>query len=161
MRFAWCNVRSTEPALRAEVVIDRPTLSALIGDTPLVAWSRLHITDDLDQALALLDTHLLQRARILDERVSTTSTLCAPLRPAKALPPLLLITHTEHAAKGNRARITFGLTKDWTSSTGCQRMLNTAPAGTTKPVRAPIQLGRRHGQLSIRADLPGKMRRWP
>jgi hypothetical protein len=102
----------TEPAQRAEVTIDRPTLTALIGDTPLAAWSRLHITDDLDQALTLLDTHLLRRARILDDNGLNDIDALRDAAPSEqALPPLLLITHTEQAAEGNRARITFGLTK--------------------------------------------------
>jgi hypothetical protein len=102
----------TEPAQRAEVIIDRPTLTALIGDTPLAAWSRLHITDDLDQALTLLDTHLLRRARILDEHGLDDIDALRDTAPSEqALPPLLLITHTQQAGRSNRARITFGLTK--------------------------------------------------
>lgn len=101
----------TEPAQRAEVIIDRPTLTALIGDTPMAAWSRLHIVDDLDQALMLLDTHLLRRARILDEHgLDDIDALRDAVPSEQALPPLLLITHAEEAARSNRARITFGLT---------------------------------------------------
>ncbi|HET6478685.1 MAG TPA: LysM peptidoglycan-binding domain-containing protein [Actinoplanes sp.] len=102
----------TEAAQRAEVIIDRPTLTALIGDTSLAGWSRLHITDDLDQALALLDTHLLRRARILDEHGLDDIDALRDTAPSEqALPPLLLITRAEQAANGNRARITFGLTE--------------------------------------------------
>ncbi len=101
-----------EPAQRAEVIIDRPTLTALIGDTPLAGWSRLHIMDDLDQALTLLDTHLLRRARILDEHgLDDIDALRSTVPSERTLPPLLLITDTEQAAGSNRARITFGLTK--------------------------------------------------
>ncbi|MFC7279105.1 hypothetical protein ACFQS1_34520 [Paractinoplanes rhizophilus] len=101
-----------EPSQRAEVIIDRPTVTTLIGDTPLSAWPRLHITDALDQALVLLDTHLLRRARILDEHGLNDIEALRDTAPSEeALPPLLLITDAEQAAASNRARITFGLTK--------------------------------------------------
>jgi DNA-binding SARP family transcriptional activator/nucleoid-associated protein YgaU len=103
----------TDPAQRAEVIIDHPTLTALLGDTPISGWPRLHITDTLDQALTLLDTHLLHRARILDEYSLTDLDTLRNVAPSEeALPPLLLITTTEQATPSNRARITFGLTQD-------------------------------------------------
>jgi hypothetical protein len=100
-----------DPNHYAEVIIDRDTLTDLIGDTPLPAWPRLHITDTLEQSLNLLDTRLLHRARILDEHGLTD---LAALRDAapdeEALPPLLLITRADLAVPSSRARITFGLT---------------------------------------------------
>jgi hypothetical protein len=102
----------TDPAQHAEVIIDRPTLTELLGDTPITGWPRLHITDTLEQALTLLDTHLLHRARILDEHSLTDLDTLRDTAPAEeALPPLLLITHTKQATASTRARITFGLTQ--------------------------------------------------
>lgn len=101
----------TEPGQRAEVIIDRRTLITLIGDPPAAAWSRLHIVDDLDQALTLLDTHLLRRARILDEHGLTDIDALRDTAPSEpALPPLLMVTDSEQVGRSNRARITFGLT---------------------------------------------------
>lgn len=75
-------------------------------------WSRLHLTADLEQALTLLDTHLLRRARILDDHgLTDLDTLRAAVPSEQALPPLLLITDSGPAVTSNRARITFGLTK--------------------------------------------------
>ncbi|UQU66786.1 LysM peptidoglycan-binding domain-containing protein [Couchioplanes caeruleus] len=103
----------TDPAQRAEVIIDRPTLTELLGDPPIAGWPRLHITDTLEQALTLLDTHLLRRARILDEHNLTDLDTLRETTPAEeALPPLLLITHSEQATDSTRARITFGLTQE-------------------------------------------------
>ncbi len=85
---------------------------ALIGNAPIGRWPRLNITDDLEQALALLDTHLLRRARILDEHgLTDVDTLHEAAPSEQALPPLLLITRAEQAAGSNRARVTFGLTQ--------------------------------------------------
>ncbi|HEX8344700.1 MAG TPA: transcriptional regulator [Actinoplanes sp.] len=103
----------TDATERPEVIIDQHTLTALIGDAPVAGWPRLHITDTLDQALTLLDTHLLHRARILDEHnLTDLDTLRNTAPSEEALPPLLLITSTEHATGSNRARITFRLTED-------------------------------------------------
>ncbi|GGK99494.1 hypothetical protein GCM10012284_37410 [Mangrovihabitans endophyticus] len=100
------------PGQRAEVITDRHTLATLLGDTPLTGWNRLHLTDTLDQALTLLDTHLLRRARILDEHnLADLGTLRDTAPSEEALPPLLLITHTDQATGSNRARVTFGLTQ--------------------------------------------------
>jgi hypothetical protein len=101
-----------DPAQRAEVIIDQQTLTTLFGDTRITGWPRLHVTDTLDQALTLIDTHLLHRARILDEHSLTDLDTLRDTAPAEeALPPLLLLTHTEQATRSNRARITFGLTQ--------------------------------------------------
>jgi hypothetical protein len=103
----------TDPTQRAEVIIDQHTLTALVGDAPITGWPRLHITDTIDQALTLLDTHLLHRARILDEHSLTHLDTLRDTAPSEeALPPLLLITDTEQATPSTRARITFGLTQD-------------------------------------------------
>jgi hypothetical protein len=103
----------TEPDQRAEVIIDQHTLTALFGDATITGLPRLHITDTLDQALTQIDTHLLHRARILDEHSLTTLDTLRDTAPSEeALPPLLLITDSEQAASSNRARITFGLTHD-------------------------------------------------
>ncbi len=100
-----------DPGQRAEVIIDRDTLTTLVGDPPVSGWPRLHVTDTLDQALTLVDTHLLRRARILDEHnLTDLDTLREHAPSEQALPPLLLITDVEQATLSTRARITFGLT---------------------------------------------------
>ncbi|WP_328468879.1 transcriptional regulator [Actinoplanes sp. NBC_00393] len=102
-----------EPDQRAEVIIDRQTLQDLIGDAPLPGWPRLHITHTVDQALTLLDTRLLHRARIMDDHQLTDIGELRDAAPAEeALPPLTLITQAELAAPSSRARITFALTHD-------------------------------------------------
>lgn len=109
---AITNGTPIDPARRAEVIIDRPTLTALIGDTPIGGWSRLHITDSLHQALVLLDTHLLRRARILDEHdLTDIDTLRDTALSEETLPPLLFVTQAEQAAASNRLRITAGITQ--------------------------------------------------
>ncbi|MEU8236437.1 LysM peptidoglycan-binding domain-containing protein [Actinoplanes sp. NPDC048967] len=108
----------TDPALRAEVIIDHATLTALVGDISIMGWPRLHITDGLEQTLTLLDTHLLHRARILDEHSLTDIDALRDTAPSEeTLPPLLLITSSEQAAASTRARITFSLTESLSITT--------------------------------------------
>ncbi|GAA3943185.1 LysM peptidoglycan-binding domain-containing protein [Actinoplanes auranticolor] len=102
----------TDPDQRAEVVTDRQTLAALMGDPPVTGWPRLHIAESLDQALTLIETHLLHRARVLDEHgLADLDTVRMADPSEEALPPLLLITDAGQAIHSTRARITFGLTR--------------------------------------------------
>ncbi|MFI5888511.1 BTAD domain-containing putative transcriptional regulator [Actinoplanes sp. NPDC051513] len=101
----------TDPAQQAEVIIDQDTLTLLVGERPITGWPRLRITGTLEQTLTLLDTHLLRRARILDEHdLSDIETLRDVAPSEESLPPLLVIAHAEQAAGSSRARITYGLT---------------------------------------------------
>lgn len=102
----------TDPTQQGEVIIDHDTLSTLVGEAPITGWPRLRITDTLEQTLTLLDTHLLRRARILDEHDLTDVETLRDVAPSEeGLPPLLVITHAEQAAGSSRARITYGLTQ--------------------------------------------------
>ncbi|MCZ7423787.1 BTAD domain-containing putative transcriptional regulator [Verrucosispora sp. WMMA2121] len=86
-----------EPNRRGEVVIDHATLATLTGlePTALTPWPRLHVADDLDHALNILDAMLLHRTRILDEQSLTDLDDLHHRAPdEEALPPVLLISPT-------------------------------------------------------------------
>ncbi|GAA3741786.1 hypothetical protein GCM10022225_26640 [Plantactinospora mayteni] len=103
-----------EPDRRGEVVIDGTTLTTLIGAdaAALGPWPRLHIADDIDHALSLLDARLLHRARVLDEHSLTDLDALRERAPdEEALPPVLLICETPPAGARMRARVSFGLGK--------------------------------------------------
>lgn len=101
-----------EPDRRGEVVIDGTTLTTLIGAdaAALGPWPRLHVADDIDHALSLLDARLLHRARVLDEHSLTdVDSLRESAPDEEALPPVLLICETPPAGARMRARVSFGL----------------------------------------------------
>jgi len=101
-----------DPDRRGEVVIDGTTLTTLIGAdaAALGPWPRLHVADNLDHALTLLDSRLLHRARILDEHsLSDLDTLRERAPNEEALPPVLLISETPPAGARMRAHVSFGL----------------------------------------------------
>ncbi|MBX7267589.1 LysM peptidoglycan-binding domain-containing protein [Micromonospora sp. Llam7] len=101
-----------EPDRRGEVVIDGTTLTTLIGAdaAALGPWPRLHVADDIDHALSILDSRLLHRARVLDEHSLTDLDALRESAPdEEALPPVLLICETPLAGARMRARVSFGL----------------------------------------------------
>ncbi|MPZ28596.1 MAG: transcriptional regulator [Micromonosporaceae bacterium] len=101
-----------DPDRRGEVVIDGTTLSTLIGADAagLGPWPRLHIADDLDHALTIVESRLLYRSRILDEHsLDDLDTLRAHAPDEEALPPVLLIAETPPAGARMRARVSLGL----------------------------------------------------
>jgi DNA-binding SARP family transcriptional activator len=101
-----------DPDRRGEVVIDGTTLTTLIGANAaaLGPWPRLHVADDLDHALSILDSRLLHRARVLDEHSLTDLDSLRERAPnEEALPPVLLICETPPPGARMRARISFGL----------------------------------------------------
>jgi DNA-binding SARP family transcriptional activator len=101
-----------EPDRQGEVVIDGTTLTTLIGAdaASLGGWPRLHIADDLDHALAIVETRLLHRSRILDEHAATDlDTLRQRAPDEEPLPPVLLVTETPPPGVRMRARATLGL----------------------------------------------------
>jgi DNA-binding SARP family transcriptional activator len=101
-----------EPDRQGEVVIDGTTLTTLIGAdaASLGGWPRLHIGDDLDHALAIVETRLLHRSRILDEHAATDlDTLRQRAPDEEPLPPVLLVTETPPPGARMRARATLGL----------------------------------------------------
>ncbi|HZM74861.1 MAG TPA: BTAD domain-containing putative transcriptional regulator [Candidatus Limnocylindrales bacterium] len=82
------------PDLRGEVVIDATTMTTLIGAdaATLVAWPRLHLADNLDHALTIIEERLLHRSRILDQySLSDLDTLRSQAPDEEALPPILLV----------------------------------------------------------------------
>jgi DNA-binding SARP family transcriptional activator len=101
-----------DPDRRGEVVIDGTTLSTLIGADAdrLGPWPRLHIADDLDHALTIIESRLLHRSRILDEHsLDELDTLREHAPDEEAMPPVLLITQTPPAGARMRARVSLGL----------------------------------------------------
>jgi nucleoid-associated protein YgaU/DNA-binding SARP family transcriptional activator len=95
-----------DPDARAEAVIPAATLVTLLGAhaVALGGWSRLHVTADLDTALAVLETRLLHAARLLDEHeVADVAALRRAAPYEEPLPPLLLIA--DAPAEGVRARV--------------------------------------------------------
>jgi hypothetical protein len=104
-----------DPDRRGEVIIDRSTLTILLGADAagLAPWPRLHVVDNLDHALSILDVRLLHRARVLDEHSLTDlNSLYEHAPDEEALPPILLITEPPPPAAQMRARVTFGLGAD-------------------------------------------------
>jgi DNA-binding SARP family transcriptional activator len=101
-----------EPDRRGEVVIDATTLTTLIGADPARPgpWPRLHIADDLDHALTIIESRLLHRSRILDEHsLDDLDTLREHAPDEEAIPPVLLITQTPPAGARMRTRVSLGL----------------------------------------------------
>jgi DNA-binding SARP family transcriptional activator len=101
------------PDARGEVVIDAATLSTLIGSdaATLGPWPRLHIADDIDHAITIIETQLLQRSRILDEHsLSDLDTLRDKAPDEEALPPILLVADTPPpgARMRTKASLTLG-----------------------------------------------------
>lgn len=99
------------PDQRAVVVIDRPTLAALLGpdSTYLEPWDRLRLVDDVNGALAAVETQLLQRARIRDEH-SVALAATADQVPADPSPaPMLLVMAAPEQEARNRTRSVLDL----------------------------------------------------
>lgn len=100
------------PDARGEVVIDAATLTTLIGSdaVALGPWPRLHIADDTDHALSLIEARLLYRSRILDEHALTDlDTLRREAPDEEALPPVLLVCETPPAGARMRTKASLAL----------------------------------------------------
>jgi len=104
--------RPEDPDQQAEVITDHATLTELFGQhaSAITPWRRLHVARDLEHALAMLDSRLLHRARVLDEHSLTDLDRLRQRAPdEEALPPVLFVGQAASAAATMRARITFGL----------------------------------------------------
>lgn len=82
------------PEQRSQVVIPAPVAAALLGTgaatVPHTPW--LTITGGLDEALNLLEAHILHRSRILDSYEVDTMTKLRSADPAEELmPPMMLL----------------------------------------------------------------------
>jgi hypothetical protein len=134
-----------DPDRRSEVVIDHTTLTTLLGAdvVTLGPWPRLHVANDIDHALTLIESRLLHRARILDEHSLTDLDTLRDRAPGEeALPPVLLICHTPPPAQSTRVRVTLGLGTgldvsalllgDWSDGT----TIDVAADGRTRPTGA-------------------------
>ncbi|WP_211588990.1 AfsR/SARP family transcriptional regulator, partial [Allorhizocola rhizosphaerae] len=100
------------PDRRGEVVIDAATLATLIGSdaATLGPWPRLHIADDIDDALTTIEAALLHRSRILDEHsVDDLDTLRAQAPYEEALPPILLVADSPQPGARMRAKVSLAL----------------------------------------------------
>ncbi|MFG1766870.1 transcriptional regulator [Micromonospora sp. NBRC 107095] len=100
------------PDARSEVVIDAPTLTALLGPgaVTLSPWPRLHVTDSINDALTVIESRLLHRSRILDEHSLTDlDELRRTVPDEEALPPVMLITETPPASARMRAKVALAL----------------------------------------------------
>jgi DNA-binding SARP family transcriptional activator len=97
---------------RGEVVIDVATLHQVLGGVPGThgLWPRLHLADDVEHALTLLESRLLHRSRILDEHALTDLDAVRAQAPdEEALPELLLICPAPSGHRRSRVRISLGL----------------------------------------------------
>lgn len=100
------------PDARGEVVIDTATLATLLGPdvVTLGAWPRLHVADNIDDALTAVESRLLHRSRILDEHsVTDLDELRQQAPDEEALPPVMLITETPPAGARMRAKVSLAL----------------------------------------------------
>jgi len=100
------------PDRRGEVVIGAATLATLIGSdaATIGPWPRLHIADDIDSALTIIEAQLLHRSRILDEHsLSDLDTLRAQAPYEEALPPILLVADSPPPGARMRAKVSLAL----------------------------------------------------
>ncbi|TNH29032.1 transcriptional regulator [Micromonospora orduensis] len=100
------------PDARGEVVIDAATMTALLGPdaVTLNPWPRLHLTDNINDALTVIESRLLHRSRILDEHALTDlDELRRTVPDEGALPPVMLITETPPASARMRAKVALAL----------------------------------------------------
>lgn len=131
------------PDARGEVVVDAATLATLLGSdvVTLGAWPRLHVADSADDALTVIESRLLHRARILDENALTDlDELRQRVPDEEALPPVMLITETPPAgarmqtkaalALGGDLQVTGLLLGEWAHGA----TIEVAPDGHTKLV---------------------------
>lgn len=104
-----------DPDRQGEVVIDGTTLTTLIGAeaAALGPWPRLHVADDPDHALRLIEARLLHRARILDEHTVTDLDALRGRAPdEQPLPPVLLIGETPPAGARMRTQAALAVGAD-------------------------------------------------
>lgn len=100
------------PDARGEVVVDAATLATLIGPdaATLGPWPSLHIANDIDDALTIIEAALLHRSRILDEHcVDDLDTLRAQAPYEEALPPILLVADSPPPGARRRAKVNLAL----------------------------------------------------
>ncbi len=130
-----------DPDQQGEVVIDGATLTTLIGAdaAALGSWPRLHVADNLDHALRLLDARLLHRARLLDEHtVTDLGALRNDAPEEQPLPPILLISDSPPAGTRMRTHAVLAVGADLDISAV---LLGQWPHGTTLDVGADGHLG--------------------
>jgi DNA-binding SARP family transcriptional activator len=104
-----------DPDRQGEVIIDGSTLTTLIGADAagLGPWPRLHVADDLEHALALIEARLLQRARLLDEHALTDLSALRDQAPdEEPVPPVVLITETPPPGARMRVKAALALGAD-------------------------------------------------
>jgi DNA-binding SARP family transcriptional activator len=118
-RAALASVLSSggprDPDRQGEVIIDGTTLTTLIGvdAAGLGPWPRLHVADDLEHALAMVETRLLHRARLLDEYALTDlDSLRENASDEEPLPSVLLVTETPPPGSRMRVRTALALGSD-------------------------------------------------
>jgi DNA-binding SARP family transcriptional activator len=120
-----------DPDRQGEVIIDGTTLTTLIGADAagLGPWPRLHVADDLEHALAMLESRLLHRARLLDEYALTDlGTLREQAPDEEALPPVLLVAETPPPGARMRVKAALALGADVEITAA---LLGTWPHGAT------------------------------
>jgi DNA-binding SARP family transcriptional activator len=132
------------PDARGEVVIDAATLATLLGPdvVTLGVWPRLHVADSAEDALMVIESRLLHRARILDENALTDlDELRQRVPDEEALPPVMLITETPPAGARMQAKAALALGGDGLQVTGLLlgewahgATIEVAPDGHTKLV---------------------------
>ncbi|MEV6370127.1 BTAD domain-containing putative transcriptional regulator [Micromonospora musae] len=84
----------TTPDARTQVVIPAATATALLGAAAinLPPTPRMTVTNDLTEALAIVDQHAMHRARLLDQHdVRTVAELRAADPYEEPLPPVMLL----------------------------------------------------------------------
>ncbi|MER7475418.1 transcriptional regulator [Micromonospora sp. NPDC000018] len=103
------------PDARGEVIIDAATLVTLLGPDAMALepWPRLHVADNIDDALTAIEARLLHRSRILDEHALTDlDTLRQQAPHEEALPPVVLITAAPPANASMQAKTALALGGD-------------------------------------------------
>jgi hypothetical protein len=101
-----------DPDARTVVVIPAATVATLLGAhaAALDTWPRLHVTPNLDTALAVLHTRLLHAERLLAEyEVDDVATLREIAPYEEPLPPMLLIADTPPPGARVRTRTILDL----------------------------------------------------
>src|SRR6266511_4083325 len=154
-----------DPDRRGEVVIDGTTLTTLFGAdaAALGPWPRLHVADDLDHALSILDARLLHRARVLDEHSLTDLDSLRERAPRTRKPCRRCCSSARrlHPVRGCAPGSASAWAPAWTWPPCCSAHGSTAAPSRWPPTAAPAwSTGRRSRRSATGSPCWTPPRRW-
>jgi nucleoid-associated protein YgaU/DNA-binding SARP family transcriptional activator len=156
---ALASGKPHDPGSQGEVIVDAGTLHSLIDLDPaaLGLWPRLHVPETLDDALTLVETHLLYRSRTLQDLAPPGDDVPDP----QHAPPLVLIARAPIGETAVRLRAALalgtglGLTALVIGAWSEGPTLRVDSNGDTNPVGgpAPQEIGTRVAVLDAEATV--------